>query len=146
MRMPDFAPQLLSQALSRGLSGQFLRFLVVGAINTALGCALYILFALALSHTLAYLLTFIIVTSLTGLLHAHLTFLVPPKRRSWALTLLAYFLIYLVNATVLEIIVRGYGVDKFLAILGVAATSVPVTFLVMRQIFIGPANHGHRDL
>jgi putative flippase GtrA len=146
MRMPDFAPQLLPQALSRRTRGQFLRFLIVGSINTALGCALYLLFALKLSHTLAYLLTFIIVTSLTGLLHAQVTFLVPPKRRSWALTVLAYSLVYVVNATVLEIIVRGYGVDKFIAILGVAATSVPVTFLVMRQIFVGHPNHGHRNL
>lgn len=118
-------------------TGQFLRFLIVGGVNTAVGCAVYLFFVEYMSHTLAYGIAFIAGTICAASLHARVTFGVELRRSSFALSALFYLISYFVNAGVLELTVRGLGVDKRLAILVIVATSIPMTFIVNRLIFKG---------
>ena len=118
-------------------TGQFLRFLIVGVVNTIVGCAVYLFFVQYMSHTLAYGIAFVIAIICAAPLHARVTFGVTLRRHSFALSALFYFISYLVNAGVLELTVRGFGVDKRLAILVIVAVSIPMTYIVNRLIFRG---------
>lgn len=129
--------QTLALLSGSNTTSQFLRFLIVGVINTVIGCAVYLFFVQYMSHTLAYGLAFAIGTIYAVTLHAHVTFDVKLRRHSFVLSALFYLIAYLVNAGVLELTVRGFGVDKRLAILVIVAVSVPVTFVVNRLIFRG---------
>ena len=118
-------------------TGQFRRFLLVGLANTFIGCAVYLAFVSFLSHTLAYGIAFVAGTASAATLHARITYGVPLRRSSFALTAMFYLISYLANAAVLELVVRGLGIDKRMAILAVVAVSVPITFFVTRIIYKG---------
>lgn len=116
-------------------AGQVFRFLLVGTAITAMSCIIYWLFVQWINHTLAYGVAFVIGTAVGAISHANFTFGTRLNNASFTLSFLYYFLSFLVGTAVLELAIRGYGVNKNLAIIFVVAVTVPVSFLANRWIF-----------
>ncbi len=129
----------------RSALGRFVRFGLVGVVNTGTYFAAYLLLRLVVPYLLAHVVATAI--SLTGsyFMNCRLTFHVRP---SWR-TFLLFPLTNLANVTVttlgLPIAVHGFGIDERIAPLPVQLTAIPVTYLVAHTIMTGRFHGPTRD-
>lgn len=115
------------------MRAEFARFLIVGATNTAFSYVVFLALYLVMHYQAAYALSYAAGIVLSYFLNVHFVF---KTRRSLASFLkfpFVYLLQYGLGALVLGLLVRK-GVDPRLAMLGVIAITVPITFLASRFV------------
>ncbi len=112
--------------------GEFLRFVAVGALNTALTYGTYVALVHFVHYQLAYAIAYSAGVVLQFLMHSRFVFRVPLR---WS-SLLGYppihVLLYGFGALLLHVLVARLGMDARLAPLLVIALSVPLSFALTR--------------
>lgn len=116
--------------------GEFLSFVAVGAINTALTYGLYVALVHFIHYQVAYAIAYVAGVFLQFLLHSRFVFRVPLR---WA-NMLGYPPIHVVmygfGAALLHALVEWIGIGTRVAPLLVIAISVPLSFAFTRAWFV----------
>jgi putative flippase GtrA len=120
--------------MSSSVHHEALRFLVAGAINTAVTYLLYLALLLLLNYTLAYTITYIAGIALAYLISTKYVFQVGRSARGLALFPLIYIAQYLVGVFVLHVAVETFAVPQQFALLFSIAVTLPMTFLLSRWL------------
>jgi len=117
-------------------SSQFIRYVVVGVYNTALGYLLYsfLLFILD-NYTLAYFIAYLLVSIKSYLLYKKYVFKTTSKESKYLLFGLGHLIQYLMGTILLLLFVGGLGVDEYLAGFYILPFSVLFSFIYNRFIF-----------
>jgi putative flippase GtrA len=125
------------RVLSRGtLRASFLRFLIVGAINTALTGLLIVVIAKWMDIQLAYTIVFMVglafTTAMAGpfVFHARLTGRALRRFVSW------YLCVYLLGVTVVHIAEHQLHISHVWIAAAVIAVTAPLNFLGGRRAFV----------
>lgn len=126
-----------SRHLMRCLERDWVRFVLAGVGNTAVGYLLYLLLLLFLPCIVSFTLAFVTGIGLSYLLNTFLVF-----RKSAALNkalwwFAVYVAQYVLGVLLLRVVVNVFGVDVRLAPLPVIVLTFPVTFLLSRIIIRG---------
>ena len=120
---------------ARTTRSEFLLFCAVGASNTVLSLCLYWLLLDHSGHTIAYGLACCVGTVYSAFLNSRLTFSTRLTGRSFVRFAFMTLGLYLINAALLEVLVRLLAVDARYAILIVTAVGIPLGFLGSRMLF-----------
>ncbi len=113
-------------------AGQALRFLISGAINTAVTYAVYLVLLRYLDYRSAYGVAFVSGIAFSYLLNVRFVFRVRPNWRSAILFPLVYVIQYLVGLGVLQSAVERFAIPREFALLASIAVSIPLTFVLTR--------------
>lgn len=114
----------------RRLSGEALRFIAAGAANTLATFILYWVLLRFVSYPIAYTASFVAGVALSYALNALFVFKVKPRIRSALVFPLVYVAQYLLGLAVLWLWSSILGMPPDYGVLVVAATSVPITFVL----------------
>jgi putative flippase GtrA len=120
--------------MTAGVRREGLRFLVAGAVNTAMTYALYLLLLNWLDYTFAYTIAYVAGIVLSYALNTRFVFQVAPTLRGFAAFPLVYLAQYLAGALILNLAVRGFGVPQRFALLASIVVTVPLTFALSRLL------------
>lgn len=119
----------------KALAGsRFLRFLVMGGVNTAVTYGIFLLCHVWLGHQLSYAIAYVCGIVLSYFLNAAVVFRATVSWRSFFLYPLVYVAQYLAGAAVLELAVRAWGIPSQLAPLVAIAATIPLTFVLSRWV------------
>ncbi len=118
---------------------EFLRFLVGGAINTAITYALFIVLDRILHHSLAYTLSFLAGIAIAYALASTFVFRTGFALRSALRFPGVYVVQYLYGLAALWLLIEIAQMPSEIAMLLVIVTSVPLTFLLTRYAVSGKA-------
>ncbi len=115
-----------------GDSRPFLRFVIVGALNTALTFGIYVVLVHFLHYQLAYAISYVAGIALQFLLHSRFVFRVPLR----VVNLVGYppihVVLYAFGAALLYVLVARMGMNLRIAPLLVIVSSVPLSFALTR--------------
>jgi len=114
---------------------KFGRFLVAGGLNSALTYGLYLLLLPVAHYEMSYATAYVVGIGVSYLLNSRYVFNVVPTKRTMISFPLVYLLQYAYGAVALMAFIGGFGLDKKVALLIVMATSMGLTFLLLRLIF-----------
>jgi putative flippase GtrA len=117
----------------------FFRFLVAGAINTVVTYGIFLVLAHYTHHTIAYTIAFVTGIGLSYAMAAVYVFRTAVTIHSVLRFPLVYAIQYLHGLCFLALLVDGLGFSKPLSMLGVIATSIPLTFVLTRKAMRSPA-------
>ena len=120
--------------MSEVLRGEAVRFLIAGAINTAVTYAIYFVLLLWWPYALAYTTSFVVGIVLSYWLSTRFVFRVQGSTRRFAAYPLVYAVQYGVGLAVLHAAITVFGVPQRLALLASIAVSVPLTFVLSRFV------------
>ena len=112
--------------------GAFLRFVAVGAINTALTYGLYVALVHFIHYQFAYALAYAAGLVLQFLLHSRFVFRVPLRLANLFGYPPIHMLLYGLGAALLHALVEWIGIGTRVAPLLVIAVSVPLSFALTR--------------
>ncbi|MEU3633410.1 GtrA family protein [Streptomyces fradiae] len=128
-----------------GVSGQIVRFALVGVVNTGTYYGCYLLFlALGLPYVVAHVVAFLL--SMTGsfFLTSHFTYRTRPTWRKFLLFPLTNAANFVITTAGVWLLVGVAGLSSRYAPLLAAAAAIPVTFVVSRTIMLRPEERGGR--
>jgi putative flippase GtrA len=114
---------------------EFIRFLIVGCINTGITYILFFLISPVLGYKIAYTGVFIVGIGISYFLNSKIVFKVAPRLKSTLLYPGVYLAQYIWGIAVLMILVDHWGWDRNIALLVVIGSSIPLTFLLSRKVF-----------
>jgi putative flippase GtrA len=120
---------------SRDTAAQFLRFIAVGLINSAVTYGIYLLFLRILPYAFAYSVSFGAGILISLFLNATWVFRKRVTARTTVQFPLVYVVQYLFGLALLAMFVERLGMRRELAPLLVVACTVPITFLLTRYVF-----------
>lgn len=115
------------------LRAEFVRFLLVGATNTAFSYALFWLLYKAMPYLAAYTVAYCAGIVLSYFLNVHFVFRARRSLASFLRFPFVYLIQYGLGALVLWLLVKA-GLDPRLAMVGVIVVTIPVTFLASRFV------------
>ncbi|MEV5355816.1 GtrA family protein [Streptomyces sp. NPDC052693] len=118
------------------MNAQLPRFALVGAVNTTVYYALYLLLLTFLPYTAAHVSAFTLATVSSFFLNARFTYRTAVSWRKFLRFPLSVLVNLCVSTGGLYLLVREAHVDSRIASLAAAAVAVPVTFLVARRIML----------
>ena len=116
---------------------QFISFALLGVANTLLSLALYWLLLRWISHTFAYALSYAAGLVFSAATNARFTFGTRLTWRGFGLFAAWTLGVYAFNAILLEVLVRGLGMDARYAVLVVTCVAVPLGFFGSRWALRG---------
>jgi putative flippase GtrA len=117
---------------------RFSRFVIVGAVNTAVTYLIYLGFVLFLPYLVAYTVTTIFGVFLSYILNARFVFR-RPLRLVAALQYPAVYIVqYFLGVVLLYLLVEQAHLSKFVAPIAIVAATVPATYVLSRFV-IDPA-------
>jgi putative flippase GtrA len=116
------------------IRGEALRFVIAGAINTAVTYAIYLALLPWSGYALAYTIAYVAGIALSYVLNTWYVFRVRRDLRGLALFPLVYLAQYLIGMLVLSLAVNSFGVPAKFALLISIAITVPMTFLLSRLV------------
>jgi len=119
------------------IAGEFSGFLVVGAINTAVTYALFLVLARYTHYWTAYTIAFLVGIALSYILNALVVFTARHSMGAMFKFSFVYVFQYLFGSLSLVAMVDGLGFPQPVAMLIVIAISVPMTFVLVRLAFHG---------
>jgi putative flippase GtrA len=123
---------------SQGLiAGEFSRFLIAGAINTATTYALYLVLLGSAAYLFAYSLAYVAGIVVSYFLNALFVFRTKPAVNTALRFPLVYVAQYLLGAAVLWICVERLGVRRELGLAFSIAVTVPITYAASRLALKG---------
>jgi putative flippase GtrA len=120
----------------RSIDRRFVRFIVVGGFNTAVGYLVYGTLLVFVSYRIAYTVSYIFGVLLSYYLNARFVFESRRTLSGLARFPLVYVAQYLFGLTAMWLLVQQIGVSKWLAPLIVVGASVPLTFLLARLLLL----------
>jgi putative flippase GtrA len=123
------------------LTGEFGRFLCVGAFNTVFGYVLYCALLLALPYGAAYTASYLIGIVISYFLNCRFVFRRPPSWRTALRFPAAYVVQYALGLTLLTVFVERFHMDRRVAAAGVVFCSVFLTFVLSRVIIRSGPEH-----
>jgi putative flippase GtrA len=118
----------------RALAGEFLRFLIVGGINTVVAYGVYLLLLPWLRYEVAYAIGYAVGIATAYALSTAFVFRQPLRKRSAARFPLVYVVQFLVSLGLLRVAVEVFAVPQWLALAVSVVLTVPVTFVLSRWI------------
>jgi putative flippase GtrA len=133
-------PEVENAGWGRRLSRQFASYIAIGAANTLLSFALYVVLQMFTPYWLAYSLSFVAGVAFLFVANARIVFAVPATAAVAARFVAAYLLSYLVGLATIVVLVAGLGVPPVVAPLGVIVCMLPINFLSSRLVFRRPRN------
>ncbi len=113
---------------------QFVRFVLSGAINTAITYGLYLLLLSVAGYLTAYSAAYVAGIVLSYALNSLFVFRQPMSWRGLVRFPLVYVVQYFMTGSLLWVGVNQLGITEELALLGAIAITVPVTFLAARTV------------
>ena len=121
---------------------QFTRFIIAGGVNTVVTYAIYVGLVMFLPYAIAYTLTTALGIWISYFFNARFVF----RRRLTLSAALQYPMVYLVQyilgLLLLYLLVEKAGFSKFFAPLLIVCVSVPLTFVLSRNIIARPVAKG----
>jgi len=115
----------------------FFRFVVVGAANTAISYALFVLLDLVLPYLLAYAIAYVAGIAVSYLLNTAFVFRVARSWSSAARFPLVYVLQFALGSAIVFLMVEALGMAAHVAALVAIAVTVPVSYIAMRFLLRG---------
>jgi putative flippase GtrA len=115
---------------------QFVRFLVAGAVNTAITYALYLALLRPLGYAVAYAIACVSGIVLSYFLNARFVFHAPLRVADFLRFPLVYVVQYALNASGLWLLVARAGVPEQWALAIVIAATVPIVFAMSRWVLV----------
>jgi putative flippase GtrA len=119
------------------IAGEFGRFLIAGAINTATTYALYLVLLGSAAYLFAYSLAYVAGIVVSYFLNALFVFRTKPAVNTALRFPLVYVAQYLLGAAVLWICVERLGVRRELGLAFSIAVTVPITYAASRLALKG---------
>jgi len=116
------------------IQGEFARFLLAGATNTLLSYLLYLFLLEFLVYLLAYSIAYCIGIALSYFLNIYFVFKQRASLTSFVKFPIVYVIQYGLGVLILWLLVNGAGMAPAVAMLGVIAVTIPVTFLASRFV------------
>lgn len=123
----------------------FARFLMSGAVNTALTYLAYLALLQVLPYALSYTLAYLLGVGLAYFLYRHFVFRTRGHRHAPLWVLLIYLLQYAAGLLLVYLWVDVMGAPAMFAPLFAIALTLPVVFLLNRRVFsprCAPADPG----
>ncbi|MDR9862876.1 MULTISPECIES: GtrA family protein [Pseudomonas] len=115
-------------------NAEFIKFLIVGSINTGAGYIFYLAFIQVMAYTYAYSLSFALSVVLSYVLNARFVFNEPLSFKKLLTFPLVYIVQYISGLCLVYIAVEKLSIPVALAPLLVVVVTLPVTFLLARFI------------
>lgn len=116
---------------------EFLRFLLAGALNTALTYAIYLLATLVVGYQVAYAIAFLAGIVISYWLGLRYVFRQAGSLKKVTRYPLVYLVQYAAGAIMLELLVRHVGVSVQLAPLVIVVLTLPLTFILSKFVLAG---------
>jgi putative flippase GtrA len=116
------------------LRHQALRFLIAGAVNTAVTYAIYLGLLPFLSYALAYTIAYVCGIVIAYWLNTAFVFRVSRTLAGMASFPLVYLVQYLLGILILGIAVRTFDIPRQAALLASIVVTIPVTFVFSRWL------------
>ncbi|MBI5006865.1 MAG: GtrA family protein [Nitrosomonadales bacterium] len=120
--------------LKKATHSEFLRFLLVGGSNTLLGYVLYLLFLYFMPYLYAYTLSYCIGIVFSYVMNSRFVFRQPLSLARFLQFPVVYVIQYGLGIAILWLLAGRLAIAPELAMLGVVAVTIPVTFLTSRFI------------
>ena len=124
----------MTSPTKNAIHGEFFRFLIVGGSNTLLGYALYFLFLYFMPYLFAYTLSYCIGIVFSYVMNSRFVFRQPMSLARFLQFPVVYVIQYGLGVAILWLLVGQMSVSPELAMLGVVAATIPVTFITSRFI------------
>lgn len=121
-------------------SGEFLRFLVVGAANTLIGYLLYLAANLVMDYRWAYTTSYVAGIAISYVLNSLYVFRQPLAWNKLLAFPAVYAVQFLAGLVLLWLFVSRLGIAQNLAPLLVIPLTIPLTFAISRFILTRRAN------
>ncbi len=118
----------------QNIHGEFLRFLLVGAVNTVSSYLLYLLLLAFFPYLIAYTLAYCIGIVISYFLNVRFVFRRQVSLASFLAFPVVYLIQYCLGALILWLLVDSAGIAPEFAMAGVIAITVPITFLTSRFV------------
>src|SRR5262249_27156116 len=129
----------------RALAGEAMRFILAGAVNTALTYAAYLALLYVVDYAVAYTIAYVAGIAFSYYLNTRFVF----RTRAEPLRAAAYPLVYLVpylfGLAVLHVAVAYLSIPRQFALLASIALSVPLTFVLSRLLLVPGAPRERSD-
>lgn len=116
---------------------QFLKFIVIGGINTLSGTGLSLLFMLFMQANAAFIIGYVLSLTLAYFLNTLFVFQQPQNLRKYLKFCLSYVPNFLINNTIIIVLYNIMDLNKYIAIVCAAAIGIPVTFLCVKLFAFG---------
>jgi putative flippase GtrA len=120
---------------------QFVRFALMGGLNTLLTYGVYAILVGVLPYTVSYTVAYLLGIGLSYYLNARFVFRAPLRVGTAATYPLVYLVQYLVGVALLRLLVEALRVSELIAPLVVIALTLPLIFALSRLVLRGPAAH-----
>ena len=117
--------------------GRFVRFGVVGVLNTGIYYACYLVLRLVVPYIAAHVCAFAIAMVCSYFLNCYITFRTPPTWRAFLLFPLSTAANFAITTVGLPVMVQGFGMDERIAPLPVAVIAIPITYVVTHFVIMG---------
>jgi putative flippase GtrA len=121
---------------ARALRASFLRFLVVGALNTALTGALIVVISKWMEIQLAYTIVFVVGLIFTTAMAGPFVFRAPLTGRAFRRFVSWYLCVYLLGSSVVYVTEHRFHISHVWIAAAVIAVTAPVNFLGGRRAFL----------
>jgi putative flippase GtrA len=133
------------KALSQGaLRASFLRFLLVGALNTALTGALIVVISKWIDIQLAYTIVFVVGLMFTTAMAGPFVFRAPLTGRALRRFMSWYLCVYLLGVSVVHVAEHRFHISHVWIAAAVIAVTAPLNFLGGRRAFLTSQGAGER--
>ncbi|MDR9753892.1 GtrA family protein [Pseudomonas sp. SZMC_28357] len=113
---------------------EFIKFLIVGSINTGAGYIFYLAFIQVMAYTYAYSLSYALSVVVSYVLNARFVFNEPLSLKKLLAFPLVYIVQYITGLCLVYIAVEKLSIPPVLAPLLIIIVTLPVTFLLARLI------------
>lgn len=121
-------------------SGEFIRFLLVGAANTAFGYVVYAALLTFMGYKPAYTGSFVLSVLFSFWLNSRFVFRVRLSIKGLLRFPLVYLVQYLLGIVLMFVMVERIGVSAYFSPLIVIVATIPVTFILSRILLKGTGN------
>lgn len=122
------------KAFLKKISGEFLRFLVMGGANTIVAYIVYLILLQWLRYELAYAIGYAVGIGMAYVLSTTFVFRERLRKRSAVRFPLVYVAQFLVSFIILRIAVEVFHVPQWLALGCSVVLTIPVTFALSRWV------------
>lgn len=118
-------------------SGRFIRFIIVGSVNTFVTWVLFLALNFALDYRVSYSISFVFGVFFSYFLNAAWVFGSKYNLKSALRYPLVYVVQYIYGLAAIWMLVDIVGIARGFSLLIVVGTSIPLTFLMMKLVFRG---------
>lgn len=124
----------LMTVVSKNGSAQFIRFTVVGALNTGMTYLLFALLSAVIPYTVAYTIVYVAGIFISYVLNTRFVFRTEFRWRSLFAYPIVYVIQYAIGIILLPFLVEILKLDRLVAAPIVIVTTLPITFIASRFI------------